>query len=122
MDIYWKLPYDIRSKIFMHFRHPVACLLNAYPWVFAEIYLQWPAPITTERRIDIAKMINDPRAAHFRQRCGCTYYEQHQVCCNDIPEEELETWDPVIHQTYIQQAIQKHNMLTQLLKATNEEI
>ena len=111
MDIYYRLPENIQHKIFMHFRHPIAQQLHDNPWIIPKIINKWPAPPTTEYRLALAKMVNNP---YPRKRCGCIYYEQHQVCCNDIPEEELDTWDPVVRATPIQQAIWKNNVCSEL--------
>jgi len=112
MDIYNKLPEDIQRKMFIYFRHPIAQQLHDYPWVIPQIINKWPPPPTMKYRIALARMIANPTMG--RKRCGCIFYEQHQVCCNDIPEEELDSWDPVVHTTPILQAIQKSNMCFQL--------
>jgi len=112
MDIYNRLPEDIQKKMFIYFRHPVAQQLHDNWWVIPQIINNWPPPPTTEYRLALARMVDNPTTG--RHRCGCIYYEQHQVCCNDIPEEELDSWDPVIHTTPILQAIQKSNMCVQI--------
>ena len=58
-------------------------------------------------------MIYNPKC---RQRCGCKYYEQHQVCCEGMKEEELDSWDPIVHATPIIQAIQKSKMCDELVE------
>ena len=112
MDIYNRLPEDIQQKMFIYFRHPIAQQLHDYPWVIPQIINNWPPPPTTKYRIALAKMVAAPIKS--RKRCGCIYYEQHQVCCNYLPEEKLDSWDPVVHTTPIQQAIQKSNMCFEL--------
>ena len=87
MDIYNRLPEDIQHKMFIYFRHPIAQQLHNYPWVIPQVIKQWPSVPTTKYRISLAKMVANPIMS--RKRCGCIYYEQHQVCCNDLPEEEL---------------------------------
>ena len=114
MDIYERLPLDIQRKMFQYFRHPIAQQLHNYPWVIPQIIYQWTPPPTTRYRIALAKMLANPTG--IRHRCGCIYYEQHQVCCNDIPEEELDSWDPVVRATPIQQAIWKSNICYQIKK------
>ena len=114
MEIYERLPFDIQRKMFQYFRHPIAQQLHNYPWVIPQIIYQWPPPPTTKYRIALAKMLANP--THRRHRCGCIYYEQHQVCCEDIPEEELDSWDPVVRATPIQQAIRKSNVCYQIKK------
>ena len=111
MDIYQRLPKDIRQKIFRYFRHPFAQELHINPWIISKIINKWAPPQTPRQRIATAKMV---MSAHSSKRCGCIYYEQHQVCCNDIPEEELDTWDPIIKATPIQQAIQKALVLNSI--------
>ena len=117
MEIYDRLPSDIQRKMFQYFRHPIAQQLHNYPWVIPQIINQWPPPPTTADRIAMARLVMQ---SHPRQRCGCCrYYEQHQVCCNYLLEEELDTWDPVIKATPIQQAIQKCNLLENIEAAAN---
>ena len=118
MDIYNRLPQDIQHKMFIYFRHPVAQQLHDYPWIIPQIIDKWPRPPTTRRRIDLARMVANS-SAFGRKRCGCIYYEQHQVCCEDIPEEELDDWDPVVHATPIQQAIWKNNVCNELKNKIN---
>ena len=55
MDIYYRLPSDIRNKIFLHFRHPIAQQLHNYPWIIPEIINQWPPPPTIEYRPQTSK-------------------------------------------------------------------
>ena len=114
MDIYNRLPEDIQHKMFIYFRHPIAQQLHNYPWVIPQVIKQWPSVPTTKYRISLAKMVANPIIS--RKRCGCIYYEQHQVCCNDLPEEELDSWDPVVRATPIQQAILKSNVCSELRK------
>ena len=112
MEIYERLPYDVKREIIKYFRHPIAQKLHDYPWVIPQVIYQWPPPPTTEYRISLARMVNNPGPG--RHRCGCRYYEQHQVCCNDVEEEELDSWDPVVRQTPIQQALQKSNLMWEI--------
>ena len=113
MEIYDRLPYDVKREIVRYFRHPLAQALHDYPWVIPQIINQWPPPPTTEYRIKIAKMVNNPKCL---RRCGCIYYEQHQVCCEDLPEEQLDSWDPVVRSTPIMQGIEKMRMCDEILK------
>ena len=112
MEIYYRLPSDIQQKMFKYFRHPIAQQLHNYPWVIPQIINSWPPPPTTKYRLALARMVMNPNPS--QQRCGCRYYEQHQVCCNDIPEEELEDWDPLVKATPIQQAIQKSKYINSI--------
>ena len=115
MEIYNKLPEDIQHKMFIYFRHPIAQQLHKYPWVIPQVINQWPSPPTTRYRIVLAKMVTNSSGVR-QKRCGCIYYEQHQVCCDNIPEEELDSWDPVVRATPIQQAILKSNVCSELKK------
>ena len=60
MDIYNRLPEDIQRKMFIYFRHPVAQQLHDYPWIIPQIINNWPPPLTTEYRIALAKMVENP--------------------------------------------------------------
>ena len=112
MDIYYKLPHDIQSKICFYFRHPIAEALHKYPWIIPEVKYNWPRPPTTKVRLAYAMMLY--RGSTSRHRCGCRFYEQHQECCNYVPEEELEFWDPVVRTTPLQQALQKMRLMTNI--------
>ena len=116
MDIYGQLPYDIKREIIKYFRHPTAQALHDDPWIIREIVWGWPRCPTTKHRIRFAQMIYNSKC---RQRCGCRYYEQHQVCCDGLEFEELDSWDPAVRSTPIMQAIQKSNICYELLKKVN---
>ena len=121
MDIYYKLPHDIQSKICFYFRHPIAEALHKYPWIIPEIKYNWSPPPTTKKRLAYAYCLYRRRGyggGGGRKRCGCIWYEQHQLCCNDVPEEELEFWDPVIRTTPLQQALLKMRLMTNLKSHT----
>ena len=116
MEIYDQLPYDIKREIIQYFRHPTAQALHDDPWIIREIVWGWPRCPTTKYRIRLAQMICNSRC---RKRCGCCYYEQHQVCCDGLEFEDLDTWDPAVRSTPIMQAIQKSNLCHELIKKVN---
>ena len=116
MDIYERLPYDVKREIIKYFRHPFAQALHDYPWIIREIKNQWPAPPTTTKRIALARMVMNPGP---RKRCGCIYWEQHAVCCKYMDEEDLDTWDPLVRSTPIMQAIHKTKICDELKKKLN---
>lgn len=122
MDIYYKLPTDIQSKICFYFRHPNAQMIQDNKWHVKAIINHYPQIPTIENRLRYAFCIYARQrycGGRSRKPCGCIWWEQHEVYCNDIEPEDLEFWDPAIKSTPLIQAIEKSNVCYELKQKIN---
>ena len=112
MDIYEKLLPELQALIRVYFQHPIAELVNDNKEYI--ITLTRPPILSLIERYRLGKGIG----CFPRQRCGCVFWEEHQVVCNDVEPEKLPTWDWCVQSTPIQQALLKLNVLYELLLST----
>ena len=115
MDIYKKLPQDIKNKLFMYFEHPIVTLLNKENYFWVKNKLRCPPILSFKKRFYWAWIVYHPLTTR-RQRCGCYWYEQHQCLCDDMELEELEGWDPAVKATPLMQALDKAAVMKNLRK------
>ena len=113
MDIYKRLPSDIKSKIFIYFEHPIVTLLNQENYIWVMNNLKYPPILSTKQRFNWAWTLYHPLTTS-RKRCGCYWYEQHLVCCDGLEEEELEGWDPAVKATPLMQALNKNCIMHEI--------
>ena len=113
MDIYKRLPADIKSKIFMYFEHPIVTLLNQENYIWIMNKLKSPPILSTMQRFNWAWILYHP-LIRTRKRCGCYWYEQHLICCDGLEFEELEDWDPAVKATPLMQALNKRSIMHEI--------
>lgn len=115
MDIYKKLPLEIQRKIFYHFQHPISKTIKREVRWFWNKHRNTP-PICFDERLYWAKLAN---RTCYRHACGCTFREEHQVCCDYVKEENLEHWDIAVQSTPLLQALEKAHMHDELMQHQN---
>ena len=74
-------------------------------------------PLEISDRILYHNMIEDTFQNKRQKRCGCVFYEEHLVNCCDHPISKLKNYDPNVKQTYIQQALDRVELINAIKKS-----